>query len=181
MKYRKYVIAGITIELPDTLPGGHFARAIETFAAGSASKGADGLPAGSTHPAATAPVPPAATPADTTDPEAGATIADTAPALRLAPGICPPAQADYRELDSLDFADADADCRLGIDAAGHPLRTAPRRGPPPARGAPQGPRSPPPPRRRGWWPAGGGASSGVLRRSEFACGLPLKFLSPAGG
>lgn len=133
MKYRKYVIAGITIELPDTLPGGHFARALETFAAGSAAKGADGLPAGSTHPAATTPVPPAATPADTTDPAAGATIADTAPALRLAPGICPPAQADYRELDSFDFADADADCRFGIDAAGYLLEMAPRSGSSPAR------------------------------------------------
>lgn len=130
MKYRKYVIAGITIELPDTLPGGHFARALETFAAGSAAKGADGLPA---HPAATAPVPPAATPADTTDPAAGATIADTAPALRLAPGICPPAQADYRELDNFDFADADADCRFGIDAAGYLLEMAPRSGSSPAR------------------------------------------------
>ena len=43
-------------------------------------------------------------------------------------------QADgYRELDEFDFADADADCRFGTDAAGYLLEMTPRDGSAPAR------------------------------------------------
>lgn len=46
---------------------------------------------------------------------------------------CPPPLPDYRELDRFDFADADADCRFGIDAEGYLLEIMPRDGSAPAR------------------------------------------------
>lgn len=123
MKYLKYTVAGITIELPDTLPGGHFARALAPFAADRPRCGTAGILYG------TAP--------GTSETDECAATAETsaaaAPDLRLCPGICPPAQPDYRELDSFDFADADADCRFGSDAAGYLLEMAPRDGSAPAR------------------------------------------------
>lgn len=57
----------------------------------------------------------------------------TTPQMRLRQGVCPPPQADYRELDRFDFADADADCRFGHDALGYLLEMTPRGGAAPAR------------------------------------------------
>lgn len=55
------------------------------------------------------------------------------PELKLEVADCPPPQPDYRELDSFDFADADADCRFGVDSEGYLLEMAPRNGDAPAR------------------------------------------------
>lgn len=52
-------------------------------------------------------------------------------ALEIVPRI--PDEADYRELDSFEFPDADADCRFGTDAAGYLLEMTPRDGSAPAR------------------------------------------------
>ena len=52
-------------------------------------------------------------------------------ALEIVPRI--PNETSYRELNSFEFTDADADCRFGADAAGYLLEMTPRDGSAPAR------------------------------------------------
>lgn len=52
-------------------------------------------------------------------------------ALEIVPRI--PNETGYRELNSFEFTDADADCRFGADAAGYLLEMTPRDGSAPAR------------------------------------------------
>lgn len=63
----------------------------------------------------------------------GSETASLLPEILLRQDICPPAQPDYCLLDAFDFADADADCRFGLDAEGYLLEMAPRSGAAPAR------------------------------------------------
>lgn len=148
-----YTIAGIRIELPDTLIRGHFAEALRPFA--TASSGMEGLTrargtATYSRPGTTELIPTSETP---TDPRSGAaelkptTKTPTHPRtgaasltsvseeadLRLRSGAVIPALSDYRKLHRFDFADAGAECRFGRDAAGWLLEMTPRNGSAPAR------------------------------------------------
>lgn len=148
-----YTIAGIRIELPDTLIRGHFAEALRPFA--TASSGMEGLTrargtATYSRPGTTELIPTSETP---TDPRSGAaelkptTKTPTHPLtgaasltsvseeadLRLRSGAVIPALSDYRKLCRFDFADAGAECRFGRDAAGWLLEMTPRNGSAPAR------------------------------------------------
>lgn len=158
----RYVIAGIPIEIPGTLLAGHFAKALTPFAsteltppesAANVDASADpaaatsGPAAGSAAAAVAALVAASAGDSDRSNPgphgndrrsdpaESYSKIpADcSGPELLLRPGICPPPLPGYRELDSFDFADADADCRFGLDPEGYLLEMAPRSGSAPAR------------------------------------------------
>lgn len=129
-----HTIAGIRLELPDTLIRGHFAEALRPFA--TANPGMEALtpaPETPTHPrpraAALTPTPD--TPTSPRSGAAGLTFEEADLRLRSVPKI--PALSDYRKLHRFDFADADAECRFGSDAAGWLLEMVPRDGSAPAR------------------------------------------------
>lgn len=61
-----------------------------------------------------------------------ATICSEAASLTLEAGTDVSRRLDYRDLYDFDFADADADCHFGHDAAGYLLKMAPRNGNAPA-------------------------------------------------
>lgn len=123
----KYNVAGIEIDLPDTLLSGHFSTALAPFA----THGGTSLQREHTTPDAfTTPES-----ADIARPTADAPAAapEYFPKILLRQDECPPARPEYRELDRFDFADADADCRFGLDSVGYLLEMAPRSGAAPAR------------------------------------------------
>lgn len=141
----RYTIADIHIDLPDTLVGGHFARALRPFAAGfyadapiAAAHLLNTTTVAAAHPADTDSLTPGSA-ADANSVTSGLT-ADAAPVatsgdadlvLTCSAGIT--RLPDYRELHRFDFTDADADCRFGCDAAGYLLEMVPRSGGAPAR------------------------------------------------
>lgn len=135
----RYEVAGIEIDLPDALLSGHFATALESFAVpfGNDPKrdGASALAAGrdTNGPAEPTGLAPNTSEAGDAPEAKNHPSAENAPDILLRQGDCAPARPDYRELDRFDFADAEADCRFGLDGDGYLLEMAPRSGAAPAR------------------------------------------------